>query len=557
MADSDAHHLHQHDDADAYQYNLYSYNETMTTLMSILDYDDHHEDNHSNVNHHDDHMHDDHHDHTDEDHTVELVVLCILTFLTITTNSLVLLAFIRERRLRMYSNLYVISLATSDWFVGAFNMPFNIVDGIRDHSLGIGYVPCHLINGFRYTFVGASVFAIALICFDRHQATFNPVNYFNSRKETIAYRRIFFAWLLSACIWFPFITVWGIIDQGESLHKDECFPLYGTNVYTSVAAITLIFWIPFPIIAITYGRIYFRIRKKLSSAYKSKTFRHQSVYGKGESSISDHKDSGIADVKLSADRIDLIGNQKSRNESGIASIPSCASQEMLQKEKDKRQPVESLNNKQDIGINCETQKDNVIGIKPKFDKSVQNMECQNVVERTHDVCSEPTNVDPDATKSFTNITEQRPSQSEVKVAITSTPIKTNYSQNFISQQQKTQQNITQEQPRRRSKRHQQRDKATLTLSLVVVSYCICWLPYGIIILFYSLIENDVISHSFKVDEHTAIVVRWWGLCQSLLNPLCYAAAQPLIRGTIWSILTCFPFRKKEKSSLFSMSQNQT
>ena len=577
MAEVDTDHLHQHDETDAYQYNLYSYNDTMTTLMSILDHDDHddhHEDNHSNVSHHDDHthMHDDHHDHADEDHTVELVVLCILTFLTITTNSLVLLAFKRERRLRIYSNLYVISLAISDWCVGALNMPFNIADGVREHSLGIGYVPCHVINGFRYTFVGASVFAIALICFDRHQATFNAVNYFNSRKEKIAYRRIFFAWLLSACIWFPFITVWGIIDQGKSFHENECFPLYGTNVYTSVAAIALLFWIPFPIIAATYGRIYFRIRKKLSSTSRSKTLRHRSVYGKGESSNTDHKDSGIADVKpsaMSADKIDLTDNQTSRNESGIVNmspLPSYGSQGTLQ-DKEKRPHVGSLNNEQDSGDlerNSETQKDNANAIKSNVDDPSPNAEGQNVLRKIHNDHSDPTkpsNENPDATMSCTNMTEQHPSQSELKAVINSAPIRTTYSQNFAGQLQKTQQDVKQEQSRRRSKKHQQRDKrgdkATLTLSLVVVSYCICWLPFGIIILIYSLIENDVISHFLKVDEHTAIIVRWWGLCQSLLNPLCYAAAQPLVRRTIWSLLTCATWRRKENSSLFSMSQNQS
>ena len=546
MADDDTDHLHQHDDADGYQYNLYSYNDTMTTLMSILDHDDHddhHEDNHSNVSHHDDHMHDDPHDHADENHTVELVVLCILTFLTISTNSLVLLAFMREKRLRIYSNLYVISLAISDWCVGALNMPFNIADGIREHRLGIGYVPCHVIQGFRYTFMGASAFTIALICFDRHQATFNPINYFNSRKEKIAYRRIFFAWLLSACIWFPFITVWGIIDQGRNLENGECFPLYGTNICTSIVAIALIFWIPFPIIAASYGRIYFRIRKKLSFASKSKSFR---VYGRGESSTTDQKDSGITDVKLSADRIDLPENQKSRNESGVymGPQPLDASQDTLQDE-DKHL------NEQDLEGKCETQKDNAI--KPNFDDPSPNVEGQTMPRKTHNVHSEPIKPSTDnleAAKSSTNITmitEQRASQSEVKIAITSTPIKTNYSQNFTSQQPKTQKDVTQEQTRRRSKGHQQRDKrgdkATLTLSLVVLSYCVCWLPYGIIILIYGLIENDVISHFLEVDEHTAIIVRWWGLCQSLLNPLCYAAAQPLVRGTIWSILTCATWRK--------------
>ena len=536
MVDDDTDHLHQHDDTDAYQYNLYSYNGTMTTLMSILDHDDHddhHEDNHSIVRHHDDHMHDDHHDHADENHTVELVVLCILTVLTVTTNSFVLLAFMRERRLRIYSNLYVISLAMSDWCIGTFNMPFNIADGIREHRLGIGYVPCHVINGFRYTFVGASVFAIILICFDRHQATFNAVNYFNSRKEKIAYRRIFFAWLLSACIWFPFITAWGIIDQGKSFHENECFPLYRTNVYTSVAAIALIFWVPFPIIAVTYGRIYFRIRKKLSSASKSKTFRHRGVHGRGESSTTE-KDSGITDVKLSADRIDLSENQKSLNESGSANIgplPLYASQDILQ-DKDKNQRTGSINNEHDLQGKFE--KDNTNAIKPNFDDPSPNV---------HSESTKPSNQNPDATKSCTNITEQRSSQSQVKVVITSTPIRTNYSQNFTGQLQNTQQDVTQEQSRRRSKRHHQRDKATLTLSLVVVSYCICWLPYGIILLIYSLIENDIISHFLIVDEHTAIIVRWWGLCQSLLNPLCYAAAQPLVRSTIWSMLTCATWRK--------------
>ncbi len=108
-------------------------------------------------------------------------------------------------------------------------------------------------------------------------------------------------------------------------------------------------------------------------------------------------------------------------------------------------------------------------------------------------------------------------------------VKTDRSQNFLGRQR------SKKKPKVESSRHY--EKAILTLSFIVISYFICWLPFGILIPADSL--QETITPNFRrIDEHALIIVRWWGLCHSLLNPLCYAAAQPLMRETIWKLVRC-------------------
>ena len=108
-------------------------------------------------------------------------------------------------------------------------------------------------------------------------------------------------------------------------------------------------------------------------------------------------------------------------------------------------------------------------------------------------------------------------------------VKTDRSQNFLGRQK------SKKKPKVEPRRHYK--KAMLTLSFIVISYFICWLPFGILVPADSL-QETIMPNVRKIDEHAVVIVRWWGLCQSLLNPLCYAAAQPLMRVTIWKLVRC-------------------
>ena len=720
------------------------------------------------------------HHHDLNAHFSELILLCAIAFLTIVANSLVLMAFYQEPRLRKYSNLYLINLAITDWFVGAFNMPYNIADSFMDHKLSIGYIPCHVINGLRFVFVSVSVCSIILVCIDRHQATFSPINYFNSRKQNVAYRRIFAAWFASCLVWFPFNTAWGIVDRGASLSEGVCFPLFSVHLSTNLIAIVVIFWIPFPIITTICAKIGLKIRRNPpSTPNKSATISHRpksdnDKESSGLDAINRDKDSGIADIKMSVDSIDIKTNPdaemasldhgkshqpsfskgkvpeesygsnleanndghhyqdntktdcssrpasvNSNNHDDVSNcedtcnvnngVPSwntnvnrddqhdfkssdnqhdqgskenitdpengCLNSDNNQDQHD----FKSSDNQHDLGskenitdpengcLNSGNNQDNQSGSHTDNDGSSpdnltlrrdndglhQDMEClnrskdnlnpekyvgssldnfhrnndgsnrdtngskldnddsisDNAVSKTandksiidvhgskleYDVSDNSgidcSNLEHDRSKSSTNLDDvlpigsaspdkrgakhvstqiaraassesafeldikdinvinqdneygcersSVPAQSQTPGGLSSKEVTFSTSESLSPAINAAVQyrNIGRTWQMRSKHSRKRQDKATLTLSLVVISYFICWVPFGFLISLDDL--YDVIHPSFsKLTEHTIILIHWWGLVQSLLNPLCYSAAQPLIRTTIWKIIS--------------------
>lgn len=69
----------------------------------------------------------------------------IVAIIAVIGNSLVILVFYRERRLRRRTNYYIISLAFADFLVGLLGIPFALLVS-RSTFLGNAHVTCQYIN---------------------------------------------------------------------------------------------------------------------------------------------------------------------------------------------------------------------------------------------------------------------------------------------------------------------------------------------------------------------------------------------------------------------------
>ena len=73
-------------------------------------------------------------------------------------------------------------------------------------------------------------------------------------------------------------------------------------------------------------------------------------------------------------------------------------------------------------------------------------------------------------------------------------------------------------------------KALRTIALLLVTFAICWLPFGI----YDIVEG-LFPGSFNLT--TLIVFYWMGYANSMINPLCYAAGNPQFRESLRKLFT--------------------
>ncbi|XP_071944884.1 5-hydroxytryptamine receptor 1B-like [Antedon mediterranea] len=97
-----------------------------------------------------------------------IVIGWLLSVVTVFGNSLVILAFITEKSLRLNpANLFILNLSVADFLIGAFSFPLNTL------WLMFGYWPfgegvCKMLLIIDYTACGISVCGIILISLDRY-----------------------------------------------------------------------------------------------------------------------------------------------------------------------------------------------------------------------------------------------------------------------------------------------------------------------------------------------------------------------------------------------------
>ncbi|XP_078370413.1 octopamine receptor beta-2R-like [Oculina patagonica] len=117
---------------------------------------------------------------------IHTVILAVTTILALIGNSLVCLAFYRNRRLRTVTNLYVMSLAVADMMVAMFLFPFGAVaSGLRRWPFSFNF--CHF-TGFLAVYWGqVSTWTLALTAINRYFCVVKPLRYsvFFTRKKTI------------------------------------------------------------------------------------------------------------------------------------------------------------------------------------------------------------------------------------------------------------------------------------------------------------------------------------------------------------------------------------
>ena len=209
-----------------------------------------------------------------------IALICgLLCIMTITGNSLVLLSFITERRLRCYCNFYIINLAICDLLIGLFTMPLFSVYWV------LGYWPfgptmCTCFVYYKYVFTHASFLTLLVISIDRYRALAYPLTHLQERRVSHAVKMIAPTYITPIVIWTVPVWVYPFTDpslKDELDDKKQCYLLF-TGVYSTLVTSVCISWIPLSITAILYYKIYKIIRRH--NKLKIQTLRLPSKLGR-------------------------------------------------------------------------------------------------------------------------------------------------------------------------------------------------------------------------------------------------------------------------------------
>ncbi|XP_055851149.1 octopamine receptor beta-2R isoform X2 [Episyrphus balteatus] len=172
-------------------------------------------------------------------------------------NLLVIISVMRNRKLRIITNYFVVSLAMADIMVAIMAMTFNFsvqVTGRWNFSTFL----CDLWNSLDVYFSTASILHLCCISVDRYYAIVKPLKYPISMTKRVVAIMILNTWISPALLSFlPIFANWYTTDEHIEYvkHNPQDCRFVVNDVYAIVSS-SISFWIPCTIMIFTYAAIF-------------------------------------------------------------------------------------------------------------------------------------------------------------------------------------------------------------------------------------------------------------------------------------------------------------
>ncbi|OCT76731.1 histamine H3 receptor-like [Xenopus laevis] len=190
------------------------------------------------------------------------VLLSLIVLLIVLGNSVVILAFIVDRRLRTRSNFFLLNLSICDFLVGAASISMYIPYKVTGKWM-IGMYLCKLWITIDYTITTASAYSVVLISYDRFLSVNEAVVHrsLQNRHRRTAFNMTL-VWILSFLVYGPAVLLWEIFTGTSHLQGDNCRAGFLDIWYFTLGASTLDFIVPLLSISFFNLRIYLEIIKR-------------------------------------------------------------------------------------------------------------------------------------------------------------------------------------------------------------------------------------------------------------------------------------------------------
>lgn len=195
------------------------------------------------------------------------LILCVITFITIFGNVLVLVALYRFKKLRSMSNCLIGNLAVSDLLLALSVLPVSTTYDLLGYWV-FGEIMCTIWLCIDVLYCTASIWGLCTIAVDRYTATVYPVWYLEKKSPTRALVYIIFVWMFSIIVSVaPFIgwreMIQGFYQYDDRINKQQCV-LFMSKTYVVYSAMGS-FVIPTFLMVFLYVRIFIVLRKRTRS----------------------------------------------------------------------------------------------------------------------------------------------------------------------------------------------------------------------------------------------------------------------------------------------------
>ncbi|XP_034741449.1 trace amine-associated receptor 13c-like [Etheostoma cragini] len=179
------------------------------------------------------------------------IILSSITVITTTLNLLIIISISHFKQLYTPSNLLLLSLAVSDFFVGLLIF-FQII--LIDGCWFLGDIMCTLYYLLDYTITSASIGTMVLISIDRYVAICDPMHYSTKVTEKRVQVSICLCWI--CCVIFQILILRDNFKQPGRYNScsGECVVV--SDYITGFVDLVVSFIIPVTVIIVLYMRVF-------------------------------------------------------------------------------------------------------------------------------------------------------------------------------------------------------------------------------------------------------------------------------------------------------------
>ncbi|XP_072040147.1 muscarinic acetylcholine receptor M1-like [Amphiura filiformis] len=428
------------------------------------------------------------------------IVSGIASLTTVFGNILVIVAFFRERRLRVIGNYFVMSMAIADLLIGIFSMPLYTMYLLLG-MWPLGPFICDIWLALDYVCCAASVLGILMISVDRYRSLSSPMTYRSEMTRLRACILIFLGWLFSALLFGVPIIGWQYFEGNRTIAEDQCEVQFLSDPTYTTGSIILIYWLPLMVILILYGKIYMLTRRLVKSQARiiGKLSIRQDVRHD-----SRHRNNNERMMKCTT----LSGDSDEEHERGIhfSPPPRDTSMPVLSEEEYEECLSEAQKNSQGKPCNGNRQGKGKIS-KCSIDSGVDD-----------DVDGDGDDEDGDP---HTPSDGRKTPKGHMSSAKDHNLGKT-LSAALMSLREA---------------------KAVRTLSAILGIFILCWTPYSVLVIVYSYCEHCVPYNLYSFSY-------WLCYINSTCNPACYAMSNKDFKVAFKRILCCGRKKYSFKTPLY-------
>lgn len=195
----------------------------------------------------------------------------ITGFWSVLANLLVMIFFARDPKLRIIQNYYIVSLALSDWFMGAFVLPLGAYNFIFQ-GWPVNSIPlCKFWNVMDFVMSLQSSLSVCLINYDRYKMVLHPIAYRNEETPRRALARICTTWAFSIVFYAPVNLFWDIWVGHSNNGPQQCEAEFKDIAWLTITQACVEFGCPLVLLCYCNIRLFTYIRmrgKKMVSMRK-------------------------------------------------------------------------------------------------------------------------------------------------------------------------------------------------------------------------------------------------------------------------------------------------